>query len=84
MDSSRRLAIQLLIEDRLQQRFKGRLLRVELEGESTGAVDQRRQLGVGGAQMHQRFVRIKGKFAAAAIVDHGNQCTAPELTPGWN
>ena len=76
MDGGRGLAVQLLVEDRLQQRFEGRGRRIEPQRECAGAVDQRAQLGVAGPQMRERLGGIEGKFAAAAVVDHREQCTA--------
>ena len=70
MDGGRGLAVQLLVEDRLQQRLEGRRRGIEPERERAGAVDQRAQFGVGGAQMRQRLGGIKGKFAAAAVMNH--------------
>ena len=64
-------AVQLLVEDGLQQGFEGRGRGVEAERKGAGAVDERGEFGVGGLEMGDGFVGVEGKFAAAAVVNHG-------------
>jgi hypothetical protein len=47
------LAVQLLIDDRLQQRLERRLCRGELQRERSGALNQAAQFGVGRRQIHK-------------------------------
>ena len=70
VDGGSRLAVQLLVEDRLQQRLKRRLQRVQPQRERAGPVDQCAQLGVARAQMRQSLGGVEGEFRAAAIVNH--------------
>ena len=44
---------------------------VEAERKGAGAVDQQGEFWVGGLEMGHGFVGVEGKFAAAAVVDHG-------------
>jgi len=64
------LAMQLLVENRFQQRLEGRRSRIELQGKRAGTIYQRAQFGVFGAQMRQCLVSVEGKFLTASIVDH--------------
>ena len=85
MDGGRGLAVQLLVEDGLEQRLEGRRRGIEPQREGAGAVDERGQFGVGGLQMRDRLGGIEGKFAAAAVVDHGrslSQVAEPALDVG--
>ena len=70
MDGGRSLAVQLLVEDGLEQRLEGRRRAIEAEREGANAIDQRGEFGVAGAEMGQRLVAVEGKFAAAAVVNH--------------
>ncbi len=49
VDGGRGLAVQLLVEDRLEQRLEGRGRGIEAQGEGAGAIDERGELGVAGA-----------------------------------
>src|ERR1035441_8132694 len=70
MDGRRRLAIQLLVEDRFEQRLEGRLRPVEAQHENSRPLDQRAQLGVNGAQMRDSRGGVEGKLWALAVMDH--------------
>ena len=70
MDRSRGLAVQLLVEDRLEQRLERRGSRIQPQRERARPVDQRAQLGVARVQVRHGLGGIEGKFAASAIVDH--------------
>ena len=71
MDGGRSLAVQLLVEDGLEERFKGRRRGIEAQREWADAVDEGAEFGVGGLEMGYGFGGIEGEFAAAAVVDHG-------------
>ena len=71
VDGGGGLAVQLLVEDGLEQGFEGRRSGVEAQRKGAGAVDEGGEFGVGGLEMGDGFVGIEGKFAAAAVVDHG-------------
>jgi len=70
MDGGCRPAIQLLVEDRFEQRLEWRLLVIEAQREGTRPLDQRAQLGVASAQMRNRRGGVEGKFWALAVMDH--------------
>ena len=70
MNGRRRLAVQLLIENRLQQRLKGRRRRIKPQRKRADPINQRAQFRVVCAQVCQRFGGIEGKFAAPAVVNH--------------
>ncbi len=71
VNGGRGLAVQLLVEDRFEQRLEGRGRVVEAERERAGAIDERGEFGVAGAQVRHCLGGIEGKFAAAAVVNHG-------------
>jgi hypothetical protein len=78
-------AMQLLVEDGLQQRFKRRRQSIEAQGERPGSLDESAELGVAIAEMGHRFIGIEGKFSVTTVVEHENQSTAFETGPGpWN
>ena len=83
MDGGRRLAVQLLVEDRLEQRFEGRRQGIEAQGEGARAVDERAQLGIAGAKVGESLVGIERKLAAAAVVEHGMESTTSDQDPRW-
>jgi len=64
-------AIELLVQDGFQQRFEGRRRCTQAQGERTDTVNERGELGVRGAQVGESLVGIEGKFATAAVMDHG-------------
>ena len=76
MDGCRRLAMQLLVEDRLQQRLERRRSRIEPQRKRARPVNQLAQFGVAGLQMRHSFGRIKGKFAPFAAMNHMQEFTA--------
>ena len=70
-------AVELLIEDGLEQGFKGRGGGSEPKGERAGAADEAGEFEIGGAEVLDGLVGVEGKFAAAAVVNHGrslSQC----------
>ncbi len=71
MDGGRGLAVQLLIEDRFQQRLERRGRIVETKSEWADAIDERSKFWVARAEMGDCLVGIEGKFAFAAVVNHG-------------
>ena len=75
VDGGRGLAVQLLVKDRLEQRLERRGRRIEAEREGAGAIDERGKFCVAGPEMLERLGGIEGKFAAAAVVNHGRSVT---------
>ena len=71
VDGGRGFAVQLLVEDGFEQRLEGRGRGIEAQREGAGAIDERGKLGVARAEMRESLVGIEGKFAAAAVVNHG-------------
>ena len=71
VDCCGRLAVQLLINDGLEEGLEGRGSGVEAHCEGAGAVDEAGEFGVGSFEVGYGFVGIEGEFAAAAVVDHG-------------
>jgi len=70
MNCCRRLAMELLVEDRFQKRFKGRRRPIQTQCELAHAINQCAQLCISRAKMRQRFCRIEGKFPALTIMNH--------------
>jgi len=64
-------AVQLLVDDGLEERFKGRGGGVEAHREGANAIDEGGEFGVGGFEMGYGFDGIEREFAAATVVDHG-------------
>ena len=71
MNGGRGLTVQLLVEDGFEQGVERRGRAIEAEGEGADAIDERGQLGVAGAQMSNGLSGVEGKFAFAAVVNHG-------------
>jgi len=71
VNGGRGLAVQLLVKDRFEQGLEGRGSVIEAEGEGAGAVDEHSKLGIAGPQVRHCLGGIEGKFAAAAVVNHG-------------
>ena len=70
MDGGRGFAVQLLVEDRFEQRLEGRRRRIEAQFEFADFVDESAQLWIGGSQMRDGFGRIEGEFPALSVVNH--------------
>ena len=71
VDGGGGLAVQLLVDDRFEQRLEGRGSRIEAQREGAGAIDELGELGVGGLEMGDGLIGIEGEFAAVAVVNHG-------------
>jgi len=71
VNGGRSFDVQLLVEDRLEQRLERRGGVIEAQREEPGAIDERAQLGIACAKMRDGFFRIERKFWAAAVVNHG-------------
>jgi hypothetical protein len=59
-------AVELLVDDRLQESFEGRLLRRDSEGERAGFGDELREFGIGGGERGDGGGGVVGKLAGAA------------------
>ena len=70
MNCCRRLAMELLIEDRFEQRFKGGRRAIQTQCKLADAINQCAQLRISRVKMRQRLCRIKGKFPALTIMNH--------------
>ena len=71
VNGGRSLAVQLLVQDRFEQRLEGRRGVVEAEGKRPGAFDQLGELGIAALEMCHCLRGIEGKFWAATVVNHG-------------
>ena len=83
VDGGRGLAVQLLVKDRFEQGLEGRGRRIEAEGERAGAIDERGEFGVAGAQVRHCLGGIEGKLAAAAVVNHGRSVPQVAARQSW-
>src|SRR5580692_8876335 len=70
MNSGRSLAMQLLVENRLQQRLERRRRCIKPQRELARPVNQRTQFGIVGLQMRNRLGSVERKFASPAVMDH--------------
>jgi hypothetical protein len=70
MDGGCGFAMQLLVEDRFEERFKGRWSSVEAEPEFADIIDECSQIGIAGFQVRDGFDRIEGEFSALSVVNH--------------
>lgn len=73
-------AVQLLEDDGAGKRLKGRLLRGKPQRERAGALDELRQLWVGGRERGDGGFRVIGEFAGAAsgLRHEANDTQIPE------
>ena len=76
MDGKRRIAVNLLIDDRAEQSLKGGLLLWQADSEGAGFGDEFGQFGVGGGESGYGFNGVVGKFAGwAGARRHGDECS---------
>ena len=70
--------VQLLVEDGFEERLEWRGTGIEAQGKGTGPVNERAEVGIRSLEVPEGRIGIKGKLAAAAIVDHGRS-----VSHGW-
>jgi hypothetical protein len=63
--------MQLLVKDGFEEGLEGRGRGGKAEREGAGATDEFGKFGVGRLEMRDGLGRVKGKFAAAAVVNNG-------------
>ena len=74
VDGERRLAVDLLIDNRAEEGFKGRLLVRQADGEGADFGDEFGELGVGGGESGYGFGGVVGELAGWGGAGHGEKC----------